>query len=217
MAAAPIWIIFEYFRGHAGFLSYPWPYLSLTQYLQVPLIQISTITGAYGISFLIILMNGAIVDFLLYLVHFRREDQNVIPQGTNYRLSSICPWKILTNPALRMVGVLLLLGMIWISGWFLIPPRQEGPPLSITVVQGNIPQNIKWDKNYKDWIWSNSLVSNPASRPVKPPTDCLAGSLHPGPCFDQPRFLYPTGLFDPPNQRLPPVGKRRIPQINAFP
>jgi apolipoprotein N-acyltransferase len=152
LAAAPIWVIFEYLRGHVGFLSYPWPYLSITQYLQTSLIQMATITGGYGLSFLILLVNGAIADFLLHLIFHLQSNPAGILKGRND--SSRPLRKIWIQPSYRMVGVLLLLGFIWIVGVASIPSRSEGTSLSIAVVQGNIPQNIKWDKGYKDWIWS---------------------------------------------------------------
>lgn len=51
------WIAFEYLRS-AGFLGYPWGFWGTTQYQFTSLVQIATLTGVWGVSFIVVLMNS---------------------------------------------------------------------------------------------------------------------------------------------------------------
>ena len=53
LVQALIWIGYEYLKT-LGFLGYPYGILGYTQYLFTPLIQISSITGVWGVSFLVL-------------------------------------------------------------------------------------------------------------------------------------------------------------------
>lgn len=53
-------VILEYIKGQ-GILGFPWGSICYSQYLNIPLIQISEFTGMYGVSFLIILFNSSLV------------------------------------------------------------------------------------------------------------------------------------------------------------
>ena len=56
---AAAWVVMEWART-LGMLAMPWAQLSYTQYRFLHLIQIADITGAYGVSFLLMLVNGAV-------------------------------------------------------------------------------------------------------------------------------------------------------------
>ena len=57
--AAPfLWVSMEYLRSHAGFLGLPWALLGHSQYLNLAVIQVASITGVYGVTFLIVLVNA---------------------------------------------------------------------------------------------------------------------------------------------------------------
>ena len=57
-----IWVGIEYIRSWV--ICFPWFFLSQTQYSCVELIQISDITGQYGVSFFVGMVNGIIIDIL---------------------------------------------------------------------------------------------------------------------------------------------------------
>src|SRR3990170_1353376 len=60
-----IWIALEFIRSF--FLSgFPWFFIGHTQYTYLPVIQICDITGVYGVSFIIIMVNAGIVDLIIY-------------------------------------------------------------------------------------------------------------------------------------------------------
>jgi apolipoprotein N-acyltransferase len=54
----------EYARANLFFLSLPWNLLGHTQHSFLPVIQIADLTGVYGISFLLLLVNEAVSRWL---------------------------------------------------------------------------------------------------------------------------------------------------------
>ena len=65
-----IWVGSEI--GRAVFFSgFPWFFLSHSQYKVLTLTQISDVVGAYGVSFLVAAVNGAVADILFALARVR--------------------------------------------------------------------------------------------------------------------------------------------------
>lgn len=52
-----LWVALEYARASLGFLALPWNFLAHSQYRNLPVIQIADLTGAYGISFVLVMAN----------------------------------------------------------------------------------------------------------------------------------------------------------------
>ena len=71
LAYAVTWVVVEWLRT-LGSLSMPWAQLSYSQYLFTPALQWIDVTGAYGLSFLIVLMNGGVAYWVLH----RGEEQS---------------------------------------------------------------------------------------------------------------------------------------------
>ncbi len=59
-----VWVACEYLRATV-MTGFPWLFISHSLYRQLPLIQISDLTGAYGVSFLALLVNGVLVEAAL--------------------------------------------------------------------------------------------------------------------------------------------------------
>jgi apolipoprotein N-acyltransferase len=62
VAFAASWVVMEWLRT-LGTLSMPWAQLSYTQYRFSPVLQIAEFTGAYGVSFLMLLVNAALAEW----------------------------------------------------------------------------------------------------------------------------------------------------------
>ncbi len=60
------WTLFDYLKS-LGFLGYPWDMLGTSQYRAIPLIQISSITGVWGVTFLLTLFNAAAAEAIATL------------------------------------------------------------------------------------------------------------------------------------------------------
>ncbi len=63
LALPIVWTALEYARAHiiSGF---PWFFLAHSQYSRSALIQVADMTGQYGVSFFVAMVNGAIVDLI---------------------------------------------------------------------------------------------------------------------------------------------------------
>lgn len=62
LAIPAAWVALEFVRGHL-FSGFEWVSLGHSQYTVLPVIQIADVTGQYGVSFLIVMVNVLIKDF----------------------------------------------------------------------------------------------------------------------------------------------------------
>lgn len=123
--APVVWVSVEYFRSNFFFLALPLALLGHSQYLNPPLIQISSITGHYGVSFLLVMVNATLSDLIV--------------SWTGTKGSVLRPSKVLQASVVALlVGLSALYGLVAMSG---DPP---GDQFRITVIQGNIPVERKW-------------------------------------------------------------------------
>jgi apolipoprotein N-acyltransferase len=115
-----LWISLEYLRSHAGFLALPWSLLGHSQYMNLPLIQISAFTGVYGVSFLIVMVNIALSEIIA------NKDRAIKPA----------------------VVTLSLVIVVFAYGFIVLSDESAQSTVPVTVIQGNIPQDIKWKRPY---------------------------------------------------------------------
>ena len=66
-----LWVTLELIRTYV-LSGLPWGLLGYSQYRQIEVIQIADHMGVYGVSFLIVLVNVALAEFLAWLMPFRR-------------------------------------------------------------------------------------------------------------------------------------------------
>ena len=121
-----IWVSMEYLRSHAGFLGLPWALAGHSQYLNLPLIQISSFTGVYGVSFLIVMVNAALSEAI---VSWKGGKQ----APTQY-------WSTVVKPA---IVPFCLLGATLIYGLSVISESSDRETITISVIQANLPQIIR--------------------------------------------------------------------------
>ncbi len=119
-----LWVGLEYLRTFL-LTGFPWNLFGYTQYQNLSVIQIASITGVYGISFLLVLTNAGIA---LGCLHFRRG------------------WR----PALLPVGGVgvFLLGTVTFGMGRMVSAETSRKEIQVSVVQGNIEQRIKWDQRF---------------------------------------------------------------------
>lgn len=130
-----VWVLLEYIRGHL-LTGFPWALLGYSQYLNLPVIQIADFTGAWGISFLIILVNAALVEIIWSL------KMKLLPR-----------LKIIVIPIVLLFVLVLAYGFFRLS--FFKPALVVSNPVKVSVIQGNIPQESKWDPDARDLIMQN--------------------------------------------------------------
>jgi apolipoprotein N-acyltransferase len=71
MGLAAVWVVLEYVRGFL-FTGFPWLPLAASQWQRPLVLQISAVTGAWGVSFLLIFFNFALVFYVVRLLQVRR-------------------------------------------------------------------------------------------------------------------------------------------------
>jgi apolipoprotein N-acyltransferase len=145
LAAPLLWTILEYVRSF--FLTgFPWENLAYSQYLFGNVIQIADITGIYGISFVIVLINVVLYDVLTSLVQKKRY------------------------PFVEIAAASSILVAILVYGHFRTAYIEESlkraSSMEVALIQGNIDQKMKWNEQYQsetlDIYRSLSLRSIPA-------------------------------------------------------
>ncbi len=122
-----LWVGLEYLRSFL-MTGFPWASLGYSQYRLLPLIQIADITGVYGPSFLI-----ALANIVVYLV-----------------IKSVVKKERGIHPGRGVILFLFLFGLAMIYGDNRLDRPENGAPLKVALVQGNIDQSIKWDPAFQD-------------------------------------------------------------------
>ncbi|MGH8398463.1 MAG: apolipoprotein N-acyltransferase [Gammaproteobacteria bacterium] len=141
-----LWVLLEWLRGWllSGF---PWLSLGYSQIGSV-LKGYAPVLGVYGVSFAVVLSAGLLLSTLTLHAHWRS----------------------------RFISIALLVA-VWVTGAVLlmIPwTRPSGAPIKVSLIQGNIPQSLKWDpqsflltlQRYHDLTaahWDSRLIIWPES------------------------------------------------------
>jgi apolipoprotein N-acyltransferase len=151
MAAIPcVWVAAEYCRGFL-LTGFPWALAGYSQYLNLPAIQISDITGVWGVSFAVVMVNVCV--YLLY----RSWNEGRFPMGErNSRSRGRRPVKIAAPAYLLCSTIALACALVYGYHKLSEYPGLSGGPsegaLKVAVVQGNIPQAVKWDPSAQGFI-----------------------------------------------------------------
>ena len=124
--APALWTALELGQTHILFGGFPWELLGYSLYRFPLFLQAADLTGVYGVSFLIVLINAA-----FYLFLFPRQG------GWGF-------------PRFRPLAVTALLLLVWLGyGYHRLGSLAEqiaaAPKLQVAVVQGNIKQGDKWN------------------------------------------------------------------------
>lgn len=135
MVAPPLWVTLEYVRSHFFFLAFPWALLGHSQYLHTPLIQVTSLTGVYGLTFLIVLTNAAIADAIAFL---RGHLSSSAISGRARKFSAV---------SLAVAGGLLL--ATYLHGLAVLSRGIEGERITVALVQGNAAWKYNWDGAYR--------------------------------------------------------------------
>lgn len=132
-----VWVALEFTRAHliSGF---SWGSLAHSQYNNTFLIQISDITGFYGVSFLIVAVNLLIV--------FSIKRCQAIAQA-------------------QVIIMALLLLTLGYGLWRVYTFPKYITQVTVGVVQPNINQDMKWDTRLQPWIVQKTInLSEPLAK-----------------------------------------------------
>lgn len=125
--AASVWVAMELVQTYL-FTGFPWELMGYTQYRVLPVIQIANVTGVYGVSFLVVLVNVAVA-----------MQWTAIRDGTHWRPPVVAA----AYTCAALVGT--------VGYGFVTLARERAmadqtPPLNVSVIQGNIEQGQKWSQ-----------------------------------------------------------------------
>jgi apolipoprotein N-acyltransferase len=124
-----VWSGLEYCRA-CLFTGFPWDLVGYSQVGRPLLIQIADVTGVYGVSFLVILVNGALWELL---------------QATLLRDPG--RWRFV-GAAACLLTLVVAYGAVREEQFSPKPPT--GRAFSVGVLQGNIPQGLKWERAMRE-------------------------------------------------------------------
>lgn len=140
LSAPFLWVCHEYVKSNFSFLSFPWGLLAHSQHNYLPVIQITSIVGAYGLGFLIVLVNSAIASVVLALAERFRNGWR--PQDT-----------LTAKSAFSIAAVAgLVVSACLVYGQSVLSTEIKGKEFTVSIVQANIEQQKKWDPKFADFI-----------------------------------------------------------------
>ncbi len=125
-ALPPIWVGSEAVRS-MFLLEFPWNLLGHTQHNMLAMIQVSDLVGAYGVSFVLATVNGAIADFVL--CRWGWPTSEGVPGGRTSPRLSIAVTAV-------AVAATLVYGVVQLSRGTM----HDGP--KIAILQGNYPNFV---------------------------------------------------------------------------
>ena len=129
---APVfWVSLEFVRSYA-LTGFPWSSIGYSQYRFLYGIQVADITGIYGVSFLVVAVNGAIAD--IFISRKRIAEMPLFPARQAFISYSIMSLVIIA---------------VFSYGYWRLHEHREGNSVRVSVIQGNIEQDMKWEPAYQ--------------------------------------------------------------------
>ena len=127
LSAAPIWIATELGRQYV-WDGFPWALLGYSQVSVLPIAQLASVTGVYGLSGLLVLASAAVV-------------LAIVDRGR---------WQ--WAPAAIVVALVATIAVWGSSRMASNALASAGSPIRVAVIQGNILQHEKWNPALRDAI-----------------------------------------------------------------
>lgn len=171
LAGAAVWVGLEMIRSRL-FGGFPWNLIGVSQFQLTPLIQIASVTGVYGVSFLVVWVSLSLLSAVK---------------------------TILRRPMIRFAwqsDIFLPLFVIVAAFAFgSVRVRDQNPPTStfrVTLIQPSIPQTLIWDENENTNRFYQLLALS--ENALKNKTDLLIWPESAVPEFSKPVFYAITNL-----------------------
>ena len=142
------WVALEFLRAHL-LTGFGWVSLGHSQYKHIGFIQMVDLTGVYGLSFLIMMVNV----FFKEAVAIRLNQKDAARRPQLMRAFAI------------IVAALVMSG---IYGSYQLRKVGTPPSIRVGVVQGNIPQEYKWSPRFYKPIFNRYFLLSRAAAVEKP-------------------------------------------------
>jgi apolipoprotein N-acyltransferase len=178
LAGAALWVALEMIVGRL-FSGFPWLFVGNSQFQLLPLIQIASVTGVYGVSFLVVWISLTLYCAVLAIL---RQ-----PTTRNAWLSEI------------ILPLLALVAVFTFGFARLREPTPDSPTLRVTFIQPAIPQTMIWDvsenTNRFRQLMELTTEALESAREAGKPTDLLLWPEAALPQFDDASFVAITNLI----------------------
>lgn len=121
------WVVLEFVRARL-FTGFDWVSLGHSQYMNPAIIQIADMTGVFGVSFIVVMVNVLLKEWITaFFLRRTAEAQKSLS-------------------ASMLATTVVVAAVLGYGTWRLFPSEQASPSLSVSVIQANIPQEMKWHK-----------------------------------------------------------------------
>ena len=173
LAGAAAWVALEIFRAY--FLGgFPWNFLGASQFQLTPLIQIASVTGVYGVSFLVVWVSLALYSAARAI--FAKPDSRFAWQP-------------------EIFLPLLAVAILFAAGSFQMrtPAGASTTSLRVTLVQPSVPQSLIWDTTANSNRFQELLAFT--ERALTNKTDLLIWPESALPEFDDASYIAITNLI----------------------
>ncbi len=132
---APVfWTTLEFIRSYT-LTGFPWSSLGYSQYGFLYGIQFADITGIYGVSFLVVAVNGAIADIVIAK-----------------RRSAKMPLFPRSHTLIGHAVFIFCLFSIFSYSYWRLHQQRPGDTVRVSLIQGNIEQDKKWEPAYQEEV-----------------------------------------------------------------
>jgi apolipoprotein N-acyltransferase len=156
------WTLAEWTRGWI-FTGFPWLALGYSQVPHSPLAGYAPVLGIHGVTLATTATAGLLAAWWLNASDRSSLGHPALRAGTDQTLPH--PSSLVRRCALQVSPFILF--ALWIGGWGLEQvewTRPVGSPVTVTLLQGNIPQDLKWRedrvqttlKTYSALAWTSS-------------------------------------------------------------
>jgi apolipoprotein N-acyltransferase len=154
IAAPFLWTGLEYFRT-VGQIAFPWSQIGYTQSYYLYILQIVSVIGVHGLSFLIVIGN------MLVWQIFRKE---------------ISAERRLTSGFAALAIVVALIAY----GWIEMPKYPKDGTYPVAMLQGSVPLDIKWELENEGY---SARLYDSLTRSVKEPVKLMVWPESAMPCY----------------------------------
>ena len=140
-----IWTGLEWVRS--WFLTgFPWGSMGYTQWNNLPAIQIASITGVHGVSFIVVLLNATIADILRTYLTWKKSASRFTFHVSRF-----------THHASRLIPIAIVIACLVYGAQTLSKPVDTTSDFKIALVPGNVPQIEKWNPAYWPQIFERYM------------------------------------------------------------
>lgn len=132
ISAPFVWVAIEYARS-VFFTGFPWDLIGYSQMPRELLIQIADLTGVYGVSFVVVLVNSALFELAQWIAGYGKA---------RWSLPAACA---------VTVALAVVYGTVRLGHYPVAASSDRG--CSIGILQGNIAQEVKWEKQVRNYTF----------------------------------------------------------------